>query len=56
MSDYSIMECASCGNIKIISNELELSSKEASCDCGKEDITLYGLMKDKKFEFKKTQL
>ena len=56
METHSILECHNCGAIKIIDNSLELSSKEAACGCDKENIILYGLMQDKKFEFKKCEL
>jgi len=56
MNTYSILECHSCGNIKLVSNDLELGGKETSCDCSEESIIIYGLINDKKFEFRKTRL
>jgi len=56
MNTYSILECRSCGNVKLVYNGLTLGGKKTSCDCGKESIIIYGLIKDKKFEFRKTRL
>lgn len=53
--NYSIIECSNCGSYKLISNDISLKSKEASCTCDNESILIYGIVKNNLISFSKTE-
>jgi len=53
MGNYSIVECNSCGDIKLLSNYTPLGEGQSSCGCGNPNVSIYSLINDKKFQLRK---